>query len=146
MTLQTSGAISFSQIQSEFGGSNPISMSEYYRNGSYVPSSITSGAGSWSSYTGSTSAPGYYWSNLYILVWNGSQISNSWSGSGTFTSGGYDYQRESTYFATTYDKYAGNIYYYKVRRRTSGTTITVNSNVPTSGTISMSNFYGGRAS
>ncbi len=30
MALQSSGAISFSQIQSEFGGSNPISLSEYY--------------------------------------------------------------------------------------------------------------------
>lgn len=30
MTLQTTGAISFSQIQSEFGGSDPISISEYY--------------------------------------------------------------------------------------------------------------------
>jgi hypothetical protein len=38
MPLQTSGAISLSQIQSEFGGSNPISLSEYYRNGSYVNS------------------------------------------------------------------------------------------------------------
>lgn len=30
MPLQTSGAISFSEIQDELGGSNPISMTEYY--------------------------------------------------------------------------------------------------------------------
>lgn len=144
MTLQTSGAITFLQVQTEFGGVSPISLSEYYRNGTFVPSSITTGQGSWSGYTGSTGSNGYYWSNLYILVWAGSQISTSWNGSGTFTSGGYDYQRESTHFATTYDKFAGTIYYYKVRRRTSGTTITVNSNVPTSGAISMDDFYGGR--
>ena len=30
MALQSSGAISLSQIQSEWGGSNPISLSEYY--------------------------------------------------------------------------------------------------------------------
>ena len=36
--LQSSGAITLAQVQSEFGGSNPISMSEYYRGGSYVPS------------------------------------------------------------------------------------------------------------
>lgn len=36
--LQSSGAITLAQIQTEFGGSNPISMSEYYRGGSYVPS------------------------------------------------------------------------------------------------------------
>lgn len=38
MTLQSSGAISLSQIQSEFGGSNPIGLAEYYRGGSLVPS------------------------------------------------------------------------------------------------------------
>lgn len=41
MALQASGAIKLSEIQTEFGGSNPISMSEYYRNGSYVPSNNT---------------------------------------------------------------------------------------------------------
>jgi hypothetical protein len=30
MTIQSSGAISFSDLQTEFGGSNPISFSEYY--------------------------------------------------------------------------------------------------------------------
>ena len=37
MALQSSGAISLSDIQTEFGGSNPISLSEYIRNGAYVP-------------------------------------------------------------------------------------------------------------
>jgi hypothetical protein len=41
MALPSSGAISFSTIQTEFGGSNPISLSEYYRNGSYVTSNNT---------------------------------------------------------------------------------------------------------
>jgi len=36
MALQSSGKISFSQIQGEFGGSNPISLSEYYRGGGLV--------------------------------------------------------------------------------------------------------------
>jgi hypothetical protein len=35
MVLQASGTpIKFSEIQSEFGGTNPISISEYYNNGS----------------------------------------------------------------------------------------------------------------
>ena len=38
MALPNSGALALSQIQSEFGGSNPIAMNEYYRGGSYVPS------------------------------------------------------------------------------------------------------------
>lgn len=41
MPLQGSGAISLSQIQTEFGGANPISMSEYYRNGAYTTSNNT---------------------------------------------------------------------------------------------------------
>jgi hypothetical protein len=35
MVLQSSNAISFSNIQTEFGGINPISLSEYYLNGLY---------------------------------------------------------------------------------------------------------------
>ena len=34
--LQSSGAISLSELQTEFGGSNPVSMSEYYRDASYT--------------------------------------------------------------------------------------------------------------
>ena len=33
MPLQSSGAISISQIATEFGGTAPHSLSEYYRNG-----------------------------------------------------------------------------------------------------------------
>ena len=42
MAIQASGAVSISDIQSEFGGANPISLSEYYRNGAYIPSGATS--------------------------------------------------------------------------------------------------------
>jgi hypothetical protein len=41
MTLQASGAISLGNIQTEFTGSNPISMSEYVRGGTYVPNTAT---------------------------------------------------------------------------------------------------------
>ena len=37
MTLQTSGDITLANIQTEFGGANPISLSEYYAGGGYVP-------------------------------------------------------------------------------------------------------------
>ena len=36
MALPTTN-ISMSALQTEFGGSNPISMSEYVRGGAYVP-------------------------------------------------------------------------------------------------------------
>jgi len=42
MAIQASGDdLQFSEIQTEFGGSDPIGISEYYRGGSYVPSGTT---------------------------------------------------------------------------------------------------------
>ena len=45
MPLPASGALSLSQIQTEMGGSNPISLSEYYRNGGIVSSTYPDGTG-----------------------------------------------------------------------------------------------------
>lgn len=61
MTLQSSGAIKFSELRGEFGGSVPDAISEYYRGGGLVPdtpgnSSIpTSGAISPSDFYGTSS-------------------------------------------------------------------------------------------
>lgn len=44
MTLPITN-LTFSALQTEFGGSNPISLSEYYRGGFYVPSGTTSDYG-----------------------------------------------------------------------------------------------------
>lgn len=41
MTLQASGTISLANIAGEFGGSAPHSMSEYYRGGAHVPTTLT---------------------------------------------------------------------------------------------------------
>ena len=41
MTLPASGIINLSDIQTEFGGANPIGLSEYYRGGAYVTSNNT---------------------------------------------------------------------------------------------------------
>lgn len=59
MTLPSSGALSLSQIQTEFGGANPISLSEYYKGGVYVSGSNgnpipTSGTISFSQFYGAT--------------------------------------------------------------------------------------------
>jgi hypothetical protein len=42
MTLPSSGTLSLSDLQTEFTGSNPISMSEYYKSGGngYVPTTV----------------------------------------------------------------------------------------------------------
>jgi hypothetical protein len=59
MTLPASGTLSFSQIQTEFTGVNPISLSEYYKSGGngYVPSTVPEAVTA-SSLTGSNS-PNY---------------------------------------------------------------------------------------
>lgn len=62
MTLQSSGAISLANVQTEFGGSNPIGINEYYGVASGVPASGTislndfygksaGGATSWATYS-----------------------------------------------------------------------------------------------
>jgi hypothetical protein len=42
MAIQSSGVITLQDIEDEFGGTGSISLSEYYRNGSYVTSNNTS--------------------------------------------------------------------------------------------------------
>lgn len=154
MALQTSGAISLANLQSEYGGSNPISMSEYYRNGGLVPNSISStGPGSYTSYQYSRNSTDW---NVYIfgtINWSGSNIVSSSLSIGTtttsFSTGGYDYQRGSLQETITISgKITTITNHYSVRRRLSSvtTTTSINQSVPTSGAISLSNFYGGRAS
>ena len=65
MAIPSSGAISFDTIQTEFGGSNPIGLDEYYAGGSYVASGISgtngavpsSGAISMNQFFGTTAPP-----------------------------------------------------------------------------------------
>lgn len=57
------GAASLSNLQTEYGGSNPISMNEYYAGGIYVPLGATgiasSGAINMNSFRGKNIAPNY---------------------------------------------------------------------------------------
>lgn len=65
MTIQSSGPIKFSELQTEFGGSNPVSLSEYYAGGAYVPAGTsgvngavpTSGALALSKFYGTVKGP-----------------------------------------------------------------------------------------
>ena len=140
MALQTSGTISLLQVQTEFGGSNPIGMSEYYRGGANVPTAIST-VGAWSAYYGNTTT--YYWTNLGTLRWNNSTVTNS-APLTSITIGGYEYQRGTFISSTSGGKGSVTVSYYRVRRRTAGSTTTVNTSIPASGTISMNQFYGGR--
>lgn len=141
MTLQTSGAISLNAVQAEYGGSNPIRMSEYYRNGSYVPSS---NVGSYSSYQANVNS--YYWADVdnsgtVTIEWNNSVVANFTSSATTYITGGYEYQKGTLFSSSGGGKGGPTTYYYRVRRRTNSGSI--NTNVPTSGSISMNDFYGG---
>lgn len=58
MAIPSSGPLTLAQIQTEFGGTNPINLSEYYRNGGYVTGNNTtvptSGAISLSNFYGTS--------------------------------------------------------------------------------------------
>ena len=144
MALQGSGAISLSQIQTEFTGANPISMSEYYRGGSYVPSTITV-ASPWSAYGANISSTHFmydrYYDRMYVR-WDGAVKFLGFGASNVypvFSQNGYDYEPGS------YQYFQSTRYYYQARRRTaSGGSETVNTGIPSSGAISMNQFYGGR--
>lgn len=140
-TMPSTGALSFSNLQTVMGGANPISLSEYYRNGTYVPStkSVTvqepsSGEyyspGSYSWYDSFNSKSGL---STYFIYWAGSLVGNFSSSQGwtSYTSGSTTYYRGSSQGASYYGIY-----------RTTLSTVNINTNVPTSGTISMSQFYG----
>lgn len=70
MALPNSGPISLQQLQDEFGGSHPISLSEYYRNAGAVPGNNTDVPAS-----GAISLDDFYGSVNEILV-NASNATN----------------------------------------------------------------------
>jgi hypothetical protein len=91
MALQSSGAISLSQIQSEWGGSNPISLSEYYRNS--LPSGRTnygsiptSGAISMSNFYGTNAASANWTATVTIGAFTAGKISVFGYNAGTYGS------------------------------------------------------------
>lgn len=165
MALASSGPLTFSSIQGEYGGANPINISEYYRNGSYVPDSITTTSYYWT-------YPGY---RTLVEVPDTSQ--NYWTKDGTsyqlFLNGSLAYSTTSNFFpfevaiggkppagpGASYVQTGfkgtfqtiGDVNYYKVGQATynayeasTSTTVSANQTVPIGGVISVSNFYNGR--
>ena len=132
-------------------------MSEFYRNAGKVPNSVTVNvpAGSYTAEQYSTGSPIYWWrAAVYSEIrWNGTFINSGATTSvnaTTYSAGGYDYARGALVgnFTTGSGKVSFTAPNYKIKRRTSATTSSqnVNQNVPTSGQVSLSQFYGGRAS
>ena len=93
MALQTSGAISLANIQTEFGGSNPISLSEYYGAAAGVPTSGTINIGHFygkSSQFAFTISTNQTNASLYTLAtnagWDGSSNLQATINSGVYIS------------------------------------------------------------
>lgn len=144
-TLPSSGAISLNDIQNVMGGTNPISMSEYYRGGAYVPATKTVTVNEGPSYqlgaVGGANA--YYWldrtgTNTELIYWNAIVTSKgptitatAPAGATSVTVSGITYTRGAFVASSRYE----------ISRSFQSTT-NINTNVPTSGTISISNFYG----
>ncbi len=144
--LQSSGAISMANLRDNFGAGNPVSLSSYYRGGSLVPATKGSSTTITEGPTYSRFSPIYYVTTTHpsetggSYYWNGSFIGTT--GASSLYSGGYTYYKGSYVEVVASDAY-NTIYGYRISRSyISNTTTNINGNVPTSGTISLSNFYG----
>lgn len=84
MTLQSSGAISLANVQTEFGGSNPISISEYYGDAYGVPSS------------GTISLSNFYGTSLPISISNTANSSQGGSLANPYTFSGMSFGATAT--------------------------------------------------
>lgn len=83
MALQTSGAISLANVQTEFGGVNPISISEYYGKVDGIPAS------------GTISLSHFYGkSNIIPLTvgWSGDSFANNYGDYAGIDTSGYQYR------------------------------------------------------
>jgi hypothetical protein len=178
MALQTSGAISLGDLKTQYSDSGSASMSEFYRGGSRVVSSVTTTeqvATPYTYYTTSYSTQTesqagdsnhmHYWHtsrNLSWIEWGGVfksyvlgnttsvshsdgwtysatgvwySVPSSWNGvAGTLTFRGVSRSRQ---VATQNGPFTGYTYSNQT------TTTQKNTSVPTSGTISLNQFYGG---
>ena len=75
MTLPSSGPLSLSDIQTEFGGSNPIGINEYYAGGGLVPAG-TSGTYGAVPTSGQISIQNFYGTSNYIPIYIEEVFSN----------------------------------------------------------------------
>lgn len=149
MTVTASSPISLTDLHAEFGGTGPIT--DYYRGGGLVPSTRAAyyTYGSYSSDQYDFFAPIYYIKQrdsdgkFLEINWNGPLI----SGGNlilpyTHTAGGYLYEK------TTIGGATGGFTYYRVKRAvaTLHPLANINTSVPTSGEISLTDFYSSVAS
>lgn len=149
--LQNSGAISLNNIKTLFGGPVSPSIANYYRGGSYIPANKTV------NYTERQPSSGEYYDGAHtwrfdqngnntLIQWAGSLVYNQYGTVSTLTSvtlGSFTYYRGS-YRQTTASAVKGFVQFYYGVYRTypSSYQQAINTNIPSSGTISLSQFYG----
>jgi hypothetical protein len=75
MTLPTSGPLTLAAIQTEFGGSNPIGLNEYYAGGGRVPAGTTGTYGAVPS-SGAISIRNFYGTSAFAEVFNNAENIN----------------------------------------------------------------------
>lgn len=148
--LPSSGPLSINDLKDFFGGPASPSISDYYRGGAYTPSTVS---------TTTTEGPFYnrvfngYWSNrwnvdgldpFWDFYWGtGPKLSNYPSSSTTYA--GYTYYQGPTNYGSDPTCPPGRVYYFNIYR-TYVTTVPANTGIPSSGTISISQFYGAEKS
>lgn len=137
MAVKSSGAISFLDIRNEFGGAAPNHLSQYYRGGARVPSTRNtyvrepatgySTVGHWA-YNKRTGEMSVIWADALVATTSGSGTTEVTAGGWTYHRGALGQDSKSVSIYTTY--------------RTKGSTVDINTKVPSSGAISFSQFYG----
>lgn len=101
MAIPSSGAISLTTVQTEFGGSNPISLSEYYAGGAYVPAGTSGTYGAVPS-SGAISLRNFYGTSSVIIAFNDLSVSAS---SGGYSQAGYAIFGAGASIGKVYEQY-----------------------------------------
>lgn len=127
-------------IQSALGGSNPISLNEYYRGGLYVPTSRTvtvrePTSGQYFKYSNPNAYSYTIGGGISDTTWNGTYLGSVSGSVFSRTIGAY------TYYASAFQFDVDGYSIYGVYRTSSSTT-NINTGVPSSGTISIGQLYG----
>lgn len=96
MALPSSGPLTMADIQTEFGGSNPISLSEYYAGGAYVPAGTSGTYGAVPS-SGTISIRNFYGTSNVTINFNNVNVYSGTNGIAAeagyqIQSNGYDYK------------------------------------------------------
>jgi hypothetical protein len=126
-------------VQAALGGANPISMNEYYRGGLYVPTTrnvtVTEGpfyeVGNYVWNRRSTGTVQVFWATVQVIGGDFGDVTS-------ISTGGFTYLRGA--YVTGTGTIANPFRYFVSRQYV--TSVAINTGVPSSGTISISQLFG----